>query len=108
MLQVGQTLWYVNSDRRRGEPCEVRVKKVGRKWAELEPAWIGRVNIETLWIDGGQYASPGRCYYDREQHAREVRVNELWRDLRNRMPYSPPTGMTENEIATLRARILKD
>lgn len=91
MLTVGQELWYVPSDARQHSQAQaVRVTKVGRKWADLEPPYLGRVNIETLWLDGGGYASPGRCWLSVDEYEATVARERLWRDFRNRLPHSPP------------------
>ena len=82
MLTVGQELYYVPADRRYLHQAKtVQVKKVGRKWAEVD-AWLGRVNIETLFVDGGGYASPGRCWLDKEAWEAEERRRQAWAELR--------------------------
>lgn len=57
MLQVGQQLWYVPNDSRRGEARFVTVTQVGRKWAQISPT--SRISIETLAVDAGRLSSPG-------------------------------------------------
>jgi hypothetical protein len=96
-LIVGQKLWFVPSDRR-GNPYKVTVEKVGRKWA-----YIGsrlRIDIETMWADGGEYSSPGRCYFSQEDHAREVSLIAAWHSFRQKLDHFhyPPKGIDESII----------
>lgn len=63
-LKVGQELWWVPSYDMK--PYSVTIKKVGRKWAELNNH--PRININTLEADGGHYASPGRCYLSKQDY----------------------------------------
>lgn len=99
MLQVGQTLWFVPRVRHLGQPQEVTVAKVGRKWAELDGR-RGRIAVETLAMDGGEYASPGRCYLSREAWESEVALREVWRAFQRQVERrgSPPEGVTEDTI----------
>lgn len=47
-LVVGMTLLYVPNDLRRGEPREVTVTKVGRKWADTSIRL--RISVTTLEV----------------------------------------------------------
>lgn len=54
MLTVGQKLWLVPMERHYGQPCEVVVTKIGRKWASISGYYRGtRIDINTLivWHD---------------------------------------------------------
>lgn len=99
MLSVGQTLWMVPSARYAGPPCEVTVTRVGRKWAEISRGGY-RIDKTTLYIDGGDYSSPGRCYLTRAEHDNEVAMQRAWDALRNLVErkYTPPDGMTVEAI----------
>lgn len=82
MLTVGQELWYVPADARdRGRSCTVRVRSIGRKWAQVD-GWLGQINIETWFVDGGGYSSPGRCWLNREAWEAEQRRLAAWDELR--------------------------
>lgn len=68
---VGQTLWYVNTQRRDTTGgYAVTITKVGHKFLTVS-TYVGgfteRVEIESLAVDGGQYVSPAQCYLS-EQH----------------------------------------
>lgn len=79
-LEVGQVLWFVHSDhRRRGGPRAAKVVKIGRLWATLDIHY--RVDIRSLWADGGRYSSPGRCYVNLEAYEQEQRLTEAWRQF---------------------------
>lgn len=88
-LTVGQTLWYVPSGRH-GNPHEITVEKVGRKWATCSR--FLRIDMETLAADGGNYSSPGSCYLSKADHDAEVALEETWkrfRDLVDRQWHCP-------------------
>jgi hypothetical protein len=99
-LVVGQKLWLVPSIRTYGQPREVSVVSVGRKWATLDCWKNARVDMETLLIDGKAYSPPGRCYLSREQHEETVRLIGLWIDFRRTVSglLARPDGVTEANI----------
>ena len=66
-LIVGQKLWYVPSYGYRRDGHEVTVEKIGRRWVTLAGN-CGRIDKGTLFLDGGQYTSPGRCWLSREAY----------------------------------------
>jgi hypothetical protein len=101
-LEVGQKLWYYRSYHYKRdevtEPVEVEVVKVGRKWATLN--YHGRISLETLAVDGGEYMSPGRCYLSREAHDAELALNTAWAVFQStvRETHQMPEGLTVAEI----------
>lgn len=97
MLTVGQQLWCVPRDKRRG-PYEVTIEKIGRKWATLDE-WDTRINIETLSVDGGRDLSQAQCYLSREEWEDEVKINEAYSKLRSAIGYGNPCkGVTLDDI----------
>lgn len=61
----GQKLWMVPRHRYMGEPREVTITKVGRKWLTLDNRH--RAAVDGLTLDGGEYMSPGVCYLTRQE-----------------------------------------
>ena len=101
MLQVGQKLWYVpHRHHRRGEPYEVEVTKVGRKWATVGEGWRQeRIDLETMQADGKGYSSPGTCYLSREHYETEQERLAAWSQLTKALQYSRcPAGVTTEGI----------
>lgn len=80
---TGQKLCWVFSESRRGEPCEVEILRVGRKWLELSNRQ--RVDRETLRADGRGYSSPGRCFQSREEYERINLRAKAWDRIRRRI-----------------------
>lgn len=102
MVEVGQKLWKVFHDKRRGDPCEVEVVKVGRKWATLN-RYHGRIDLETLSVDGGGYSSPARCYLSREVYELERSTEIEWAKLKSELLYkSRPADVTIENIKQAR------
>lgn len=106
-LTVGQKLWFVrHSWRGRSESHEVTVKKVGRKWFELEGKW-SRYSVETL---RGEDQHDGICWLTRDEHARHQQLRSAWTkledDLRHIRHGNPPAGVTVEDIAEVR-RLLR-
>lgn len=104
-LQVGQKLYFVHADPRRGtEGEEMTVTKIGRKWADTAHArgyaWH-KINMETLSADGGQYSPPGRAYLSKTDHEEETRLQDAWRVFQGLVPYQVPAGMTLDRIKEL-------
>jgi hypothetical protein len=100
-LNVGQTLVFVPSGFRRGQPTEVTVTKIGRKWADIEGTfYTDRIEIDTLHADGGKYSSPGRCYLSREEYETEKATGDAWWAFSRTIDgeHSAPEGVTAETI----------
>lgn len=97
-LTVGQKLWYVPSDSRYvRQACDVTVEKVGRKWANISHG--RRIDLDDWCVDGGGYASPGRCYASKEAWKAERERRKAWDDLRTGFGYqSVPDHITTAAI----------
>jgi hypothetical protein len=81
VIEVGQKLWLVPSAGYWGEPREVTVTKVGRKWFATDDC--GRFDRQSFEADGRGYSSPGRCYLSKEEYDTYLGVVQRWRDLRS-------------------------
>lgn len=81
MYIEGQKLWMVPHQRYIGEPREVTITKVGRKWLTLDSGH--RAAVDGLALDGGGgYSSPGVCYLTREAWEADKALNDAWDKLR--------------------------
>lgn len=101
---VGQKLWFVPSHNERwSSQKEVTVRKVGRKWVELDTGQ--RIEKGKRIIDGGDYSSPGSVYSSKQEYDNYVSLNNAWDDLRRTIDkrYSPPDGMTIEKIEQAKA-----
>lgn len=90
-LAVGDRLWLVERTWN-GFPrqYEVVVSKVGRVWAHISDVdradrSHGRIDLETLAVDGGQYISPGRCFRSQAEYEERLRLAEAWDDFRKQV-----------------------
>jgi hypothetical protein len=103
-LTVGQKLWFVWADKRRGDPHEVTVTRIGRKWAYLDRYETYRIDSNTLAVDGGAgRSSPGHCYLSREGYEASLARNRAWNDLRKEIDRRKrPAGVTVEQIAEAR------
>lgn len=97
-----QKLWMVPNVRYIGEPCEVTIVKVGRKWLTLDNGY--RAAIDTLVLDGGQFISPGRCYLTRKEWEETTALKDAWVKLRTDIDSNrqPPDGLTIAAIDNVR------
>lgn len=109
---VGQKLFYVpkQSYGQQPEPYEVTVVSVGRKWATVQSsqnAWDKiKIGIESMAADGGQYLSPGACWYSRELWEESIEAKKLWDAFRKEVEsmFNPPKQLSLQEIKTLHNR----
>lgn len=105
MLKVGDILWRVYHDKRRGDPSFVQVSKVGRKWADI--TWLGhshvtgRIDVETLRMDGGDHSSPGTCYRSKKDYEAKVDLQKAWEEMYRRLCHIVPKGITLERIKEL-------
>src|SRR5215467_6214163 len=92
---VGQQLWYVPS-RKYARPEYVEVEKIGRVWITLRGG--DRIDRQTLLADGRGYASPGQCYFSKEDYEREVALDTAWGSLRRAIDRGRPKHLTLEQI----------
>lgn len=90
MTKPGDVLLVRWNNRRNGEPSEIGVVTVGRKWIHLQGGY--RLEIGKRELDGGEYSSPGRVYFSREQYDSETAAERTWRAFRDATVshWSPP------------------
>lgn len=97
-LQVGQKLWFVPTYRY-GQPCEVEVVSIGRKWVKIS---LGdtRIDINTGHADGRGYCSPGRCWESQEIYKAHVARIGAWSRFRSAIQgmYSTPEHLSTDDI----------
>ena len=106
-VTVGQRLLYVPAQNR-GPPREVTVTRVGRKWFEANGVY-SRISIETLWVDGGQYGSPGRCWLSAESYEAEKSRQAAWSEFKSLMDrhYAAPADVSISQIENARRALFK-
>jgi len=90
-LKVGDTLWFV-PERGYGQPCELKIASIGRKWMTVAPSWPGRIHKGTLWVEEG-----GQCYRSRGHYEAREATTASWNRLRDRMR-ACPSDLTEQRI----------
>lgn len=103
-LKVGQNLFMVKS-RDYGSVNErlVVISKVGTKWAQLECG--ERVNLVGLFIDGGEYSSPGKCYLCEQEYI-DIKEKEIcWLKIYRSITHVTP-NCTLGELKEV-ARLLR-
>jgi hypothetical protein len=106
-LSVGQKLWFVPSGRR-GDPKEVTILKIGRKYADIGNG--SRVDVKTLHVDGRNYSSPGTCFLSRDAHETEVATAKAWDELKQlfNRTWIRPKGVTLSQIQNARRSLFKE
>lgn len=100
MIEVGQKLWFVPQMKYAGDPREITVVKVGRKWAYTDERRADRFNVETLALDGHGYTPSGRLYLRQEDHTREQEISAEWTKAKASMSnkWHAPDGVTADDI----------
>jgi len=109
-LVVGQKLWYVPTEKRSGDPYEVEVTKVGRKWATVGPSWnTRRIDLTDLRVDDGAYSSPGQCWASKEAYENYAARQEAWLSLSQwiRNHSNPPKSLTLEQISNIQIEVEK-
>jgi hypothetical protein len=94
--KVGDKIWAVPY---RGEPHEVEIIKVGRKWAKvIYEGYERSIDLKTLQINFDDPSSPYANFFEtREAWVVAVerdRLERAWRELREAMPWIVPAGVT--------------
>lgn len=98
-LKVGQTLLFESSSSANKRVRDkVVVTAVGRKWANIEGAHTGRVNVETMEVDGGSYSSPGECFASKEEWLEKTGRRIVWDALKSAMRNVPPAGVSYAQV----------
>ena len=108
-FEVGQKLWYVQSEylRRQVDPGhEVTVTKIGRKWIHILGPHIhakDKFDLEYMQIDGGEYTSPGRVHLSEQHYKDHLYSLRLWSSFVGKLPFQPyhPYEVTLKAAAVL-------
>ncbi|QDP58732.1 MAG: hypothetical protein GOVbin1573_19 [Prokaryotic dsDNA virus sp.] len=107
--QVGQSVLVVDA-MRPDHPIirEGKIAKIGRKWAYLEPAYLGRFDVTTKEIDAGGYSRTSTVWRSEEEYQASVRLRRRWWRICDaaRYPWSPPKHLTSADLDDLE-RILR-
>ena len=105
--KVGQVLFFASSHRR-GMDDFLTVTKVGRKWVSLSYAAgdksVYKVAIDSTWVDGGAYISPGRLWESKEAYDAYVLVEKEWASLKADLlyRYALAEGVTLEDLTQVR------
>jgi hypothetical protein len=102
--EVGQKVFIVGGFYgRKPYFSEGIITKIGRKWAYLDGWRKKSFNMETGWIDGGQYTSPGRVYSSQSEYEKEEGLREAWQKLSYQLNHCPqPESITHEKIKQIR------
>lgn len=99
-LKVGDSVYVVYGNRR-GLAQYATVESVGRKWAKLS-GYHPRVNLEDMYLDGGNYSSPGACWRSKEEYEAEVKRKAVWSALVSRLAFSQvPNDISAEQIIAI-------
>lgn len=108
-IEVGQKVWLVEFNRRAGrephEPLEATVKKVGRKYFELENNWMGRFHVSTLLHDGGGYSPRARVYLNIQEYIDQKEASDLYSELRQHFTNYDSKKLTLDQLRKIKAII---
>jgi hypothetical protein len=98
-ISVGQKLWRVYLGNYPKRPSEyVTVKKIGRLWFTIEEDSWPRFSIDRLYEDANNYTSKSRLYFDRDTYEAQSQAQEAYRELKNRLGYNIPDGVTLADV----------
>ena len=99
-MKVGDEVYVVYNDIRRGDPFIAKIARVGRKFAYLE--WIYRFDLSNMEIDGKGGASPGRVYKSKSEYEELLKIEANWRSIRDAIGfYGRPKWATPEAVAEL-------
>lgn len=105
-MEVGQQLWWVWTEKRRGDNKYVTVTKIGRKWVYVDKGY--RLDPLTMRVDGEGYTSPATCYLSKEEYEKKRDLEAAWNGLRSRLrdAWAAPKGVTKEDVLQA-ARLLR-
>lgn len=94
-LEIGQILFIVPT-RNHGKPYTATITKIGRKWATIiQYGRPQKVDMKSLWLDGGEYSSPGAAYLSEQEYRDEEERKKYWLSLYRRLSHTPPACKLE-------------
>lgn len=102
-LNPGTRLWFQPTKSYIGQPREVVVASVGRKWAKIVDDSRLRIDIADLAVHWGDEAV-GTAYFDRTEFelkkANQSAWTQLLRDIQHK--YTVPVGVDSADVAAAR------
>lgn len=82
--EVGMDVFVVTTAYRTLRTTTATIVKVGRKWATLNGC-IGRFDITTWRLDGGNYSSPGTCYPSEQEYLAQQELIKSWSEFKKKV-----------------------
>ena len=84
-LNPGDTVFISGDlrDKHRNKLTKATIKKIGRKWIEVEPSYLGRFSIETGMEDAGAYTPVRKLYLSADEFYNKMDIRSLCRAIRN-------------------------
>lgn len=87
-LLVGNKVWIVDSLSRPEDGLkEAIISKIGRKYFEVTPSYMGRFHINSLIHDRGNYSPRFKLYLSKEDYEDEIECSKIHSELRNIFGY---------------------
>lgn len=102
--KLGDTLYCVYGSHKRREPESVTIEKVGRKWLYLSNGY--RADIDTLILDGNEFASPGECWGSESNYNYHRALEYRWKTIFNAVYAKRPSHLTMEDMDEI-CRLLK-
>lgn len=94
-LKVGDTVWFV-PNRGYGQPRELAIKKVGRKWLTVGVGHGMRLDAATL---RPEHYGAGSIYRSQEEHTQTVARREAWSRIKKLTEaWVSPTNLTIEQM----------
>ncbi len=105
---IGQEFYYVPRERYMGNPRNMKITKIGRKWITLSAMthWTIRADKTNLVVDGAGYQPPGVLYASKESYEAMKVLSEEWTTFARavyRTSHRQPTDVTIEDIKQARA-----
>jgi hypothetical protein len=104
---VGMMVFVViDKDRNRVSTFYEAITKIGRKWITIGEGYKPyRFDAETLFLDGGDYSSPGRVYASERDYLESTERQKAWGEFYRRLSYECPEHLTLDDIQAIAANV---
>ena len=109
-LKVGQTVVFVPGPYgNHKEERHFAVATIGRKYFTVTPNFNNwRIDLETLWVDGQGYSSPGEIKTSVEAWEAEKQMRLTWKRIRERVGGPIPPHLTQDNLDQLLKQLTKE
>jgi len=104
-LKVGQEIFLKSTPYSKPEIVKATISKIGRKYFEVTPRYLGRYFLDTMIHDDGNYSAKYKAYTSLEEIEKEEKRRELGNKISSFFKYGATGKLTLDQLEQIQSII---